>query len=75
MKRIMLMARDKGQPSRFQNKFDWTLNLHSNQRMQDETNMLMALSKHIPEIEHFDDLIRHLLNRSDQKNTLVSRTR
>ena len=33
------MSRDKGQPSRFQNKFYATLNLHSN------------LSKHIPEIE------------------------
>ena len=39
------MSRDKGQPSRFQNKFYATLNLHSNQ------GMLMALSKHIPEIE------------------------
>ena len=32
------MSRDKGQPSRFQNKFYSTLNLHSNQRMQDETS-------------------------------------
>ena len=31
------MSRDKGQPSRFQNKFYATLNLYSNQRMQDKT--------------------------------------
>ena len=37
--RRLSVSRDKGQPSRFQNKFYATLNLHSN------------LSKHIPEIE------------------------
>ena len=31
------VSRDKGQRSRFQNKFYATLNLHSNQRMQDQT--------------------------------------
>ena len=37
------MSRDKGQPSRFQNKFYSTLNLHGNQRMQDEMLQLNVL--------------------------------
>ena len=34
--RRLSVSRDKGQRSRFQNKFYATLNLHSNQRMQDQ---------------------------------------
>ena len=35
--RRLSVSHDKGQPSRFKNKFYATLNLHSNQRMQDQT--------------------------------------